>query len=250
MTLDAGFLEIAIRHLQENADVAGVGGTIREMEITNREFLERSLRQEPHMRSGDVDRLNGGALYRREAIVEVGFLSDRNLHAYEEFDLGARLIARNWRLVRLNRHAVAHFAHRLTSYDLLWYRLRSKYAFGSGELVRGAVGNAHWRQVLFGFRELRIWIAVLVWWASMVLCLAVASRNSGALQAAAMVAVLPLIVMTMRKRSVYAGLYAVASWNVYATGMVLGVIRPRTSPLRRIHSVVLRDPGSPLPESA
>jgi len=37
----------------------------------------------------DVECLNGGGLYRRSAIADVGYLSDRNLHAFEEYDLGA-----------------------------------------------------------------------------------------------------------------------------------------------------------------
>ena len=47
--------------------------------------------------------MNGGGLYRRSAIEQTGYLSDRNLHGYEEFDLGIRLRDAGWQLHRLDR---------------------------------------------------------------------------------------------------------------------------------------------------
>ncbi|WP_413243246.1 glycosyltransferase family 2 protein, partial [Pseudomonas ogarae] len=84
----------------------------------------------PENRIGEIDRLNGGGLYRRTAIEQVGYLSDRNLHGYEEFDLGVRLRASGWRLHRLDRSFVRHFGHAINAYALLVRRWKSGYLRG------------------------------------------------------------------------------------------------------------------------
>ncbi len=91
MLLDPDFLPAALAFMDEHPDAAGVSGHVEEMEIANLEFSRRVNRAAPENRTGTVDRMNGGGLYRRKAIAEVGYLSNRNLHGYEEFDLGARL---------------------------------------------------------------------------------------------------------------------------------------------------------------
>ncbi len=91
MILDPDFPSAAMRFLENNPDVAGVTGHVQEMEIDNLEYSRRVQRNAPESRTGTIDRMNGGGLYRRSAIEEVGYISDRNLHGYEEFDLGVRL---------------------------------------------------------------------------------------------------------------------------------------------------------------
>jgi glycosyltransferase involved in cell wall biosynthesis len=90
MELDAGFIKRAIAILDEQKEVAGVGGYIHEMRTDNLELQGRIKRFQRARRKGrlDVDCLNGGGLYRRAAILRVGYFSDRNLHAFEEYDLG------------------------------------------------------------------------------------------------------------------------------------------------------------------
>ena len=75
---------------------AGVTGHVEEMNQTSLEYVRRGRRISPENRIGSIDRMNGGGLYRRKAIEQVGYLSDRNLHGYEEFDLGVRLRAQGW----------------------------------------------------------------------------------------------------------------------------------------------------------
>src|SRR5437868_14430278 len=131
------------------------------------EYRERALRNAPHLSPGEVDRLDGGGLYRRIAIEETGFLSDRNLHSYEEFDLAVRLRALGWKLWRLPVASATHHGHDAAPYSLLMRRWRAKYVCGLGELLRGAVGRKHFRLVLRGLKELRLYAAVLVWWVAL-----------------------------------------------------------------------------------
>ncbi len=249
MQLQAGFLPRALSFLAQHPEVAGVGGRLIERNQSSLEYRERLHRmtyEEPHRVPGAVDRLDGGALYRRRAIAQVGYLSDRNLHSYEEFDLAARLRARGWKLWRLPVDAVSHHGHTTPALRLLWRRWQTGYACGSGELLRAALGRPWGRLVLRDLHELRLYGAVLAGW--IMLAVALLSPLTWT-QRAALVAsllLLPLAGMTVRKRSLTRAVYAVLSWNVQAAGLVRGFARGRRPPQRTIASRVLREPHEDL----
>ncbi len=248
MRLVPGFLEQALAFLAQHPEVAGVGGRVLELNTESLEYRERgerSAKREAHRMPGAVDRLDGGGLYRRRAVEEAGWLTDRNLHSYEEFDLGARLRARGWKLWRLPADAVTHRGHDAPPYQLLLRRWRSRYACGLGELVRGALGRPHLKLVLQGVRELRLYAAVIAWWAVLAsVPLWPADAGARAIAFGAL-ALLPLAGMAVRKRSWSRAAYAVASWNVQAAGLVRGLLASRKPPQARIDSRVLREPGAP-----
>ncbi|HTH77657.1 MAG TPA: glycosyltransferase, partial [Ramlibacter sp.] len=164
MRMEPGFLEQALTFLAQHPEVGGVGGRLIELNTESLEYRERGARNHGHLQPGEVDRLDGGGLYRRIAIEEAGYLSDRNLHAYEEFDLGARLRARGWKLWRLTEPCCSHFGHDIPPYSLLMRRWRSKYVCGIGELLRGAIGRKHFKLVWRDVKELKLYLAVVAWW--------------------------------------------------------------------------------------
>lgn len=244
MQLEAGFLPVALAFLAQHPEVAGVGGRVIERNAASLEYRERQAREctEAHRMAGPVDRLDGGGLYRRVAINECGYLSDRNLHSYEEFDLGVRLRARGWKLWRLTPAAVSHQGHRIPALHLLWRRWVSGYACGAGELLRAALGRPWFRLVLRDLRELRIYGAVWAWWlglAGVAAAPAPAGWRAGALVA---LAAGPLVAMAVRKRSLVRGGYSVLSWCVCAAALARGLLHPRRAPQRPIASRVLREP--------
>lgn len=80
MELNADFLGHAIDFLDHEPLVAGVGGYVREVRVTNLEFEARVRRQrkwQPKDQGIDVGCLVGGGLYRQTAIQQVGYLSDK-----------------------------------------------------------------------------------------------------------------------------------------------------------------------------
>ena len=156
MVLDPAFLDQAIAFLEASPAIGGVGGRVVEMNLENLEFARRMSRGGAEYNAGPVDRLNGGGLYRRDAIASVGYLSDRNLHGYEEFDLGVRLRHAGWGLWRLDTPFAQHFGYRMNAYALLLRRWRSKYLRGTGEVLRAATGKAHFPALLREIRELRL----------------------------------------------------------------------------------------------
>lgn len=246
MRMVPGFLPEALSFLAQHPEAAGVGGRVAELNTESLEYRERGLRAAAHLSPGEVDRLDGGGLYRRRAIEECGYISDRNLHSYEEFDLAARLRARGWKLWRIAVDAVTHYGHDVPPYQLLLRRWRSGYACGAGELVRGAIGQPHMRLVWRGIRELRIYLGVLAWWC-ILLGIALwplpATARVGAFIATA---VAPLLVMAWRKKSFGRAAYSIASWSFAAAGLVRGLLRRQLPSRDRISSRIVHEPPQAL----
>ena len=250
MQLAAGFLPQALQFLRLHPQVAGVGGRLVELNQESLEYRERTLRHAPHLAPGEVDRLDGGGLYRRQAIEDAGFLSDRNLHAYEEFDLAVRLRSRGWQLWRLPVDAVRHRGHDAPPYALLLRRWRAGYTSAMGELLRGALGERHWALVLRDLRELKIYTAVLAWWAVLATVPFWPLAAPAPALAFGLLAVAPFAAMALRKRSFRRGTYSVVSWCFHAAGLVHGLLRARTSPAIPLPSLDPRETARRAPTSS
>ncbi len=225
MEIDREMLVRGVAALQADERLAGVGGNVIERNLTGQEFQVRA--QKAKAFEGDTDRLDCGGLYRMSALREVGYLADRNLHSFEEFDLGARLLARGWKLARIDHPGVYHFGHKTDGYRLLWRRLKSGYAGGLGEIVRGALGRPHLSVVARRLGPLQMACVVIGWWGALLLSLL--TRQWAILAALLLI---PMAFFTWRRRSVRLGLYSYATCNVLAMGLVSGFFRSRTPPDR------------------
>ncbi len=241
MEMVPGFLDEAMRFLREHPEVAGVGGRVVELNTTSLEYLARVERGQAHMEAGEVDRLDMGGLYRRSAVEQARYFSDSNLSSYEEFDLAVRLRGCGWKLWRLGLDGVRHHGHDLPPYRLLVRRWRSRYICGLGQLVRASWGEPHLKLVLTGVRELRIYVAVLMWWTVLLACLLMPMPWSARFTAFASIALTPLFVMTWRKRSAHKALFSLVSWNFNAAGLLRGLFSPQRSARRLIDSVQIRN---------
>lgn len=236
MVLDPHFLAAGIAFLEAHPDHAGVGGRVHEAVTSGIEFelRARSDAEKGSAHAGEVDRLDCGGLYRAEAVRAAGYFADRNLHAFEEFDLGARLRARGWKLARIAVPAVSHHGHAQGGLALMLRRLRSGYAGAPGEVLRAALEQGHWRQVLRDFAQLRFGVAILGWWAALLICTLLPGLGLGfglgwahAGIAALGLLALPVGYFTWRRGSLRLGLYSLATWNLNAIGLLQGVFRPR-----------------------
>lgn len=246
MVLDPDFLPVGIAYLEANPEVAGVGGRVREMETAGEEFQirARATAQRSGWQPGIVDRLDCGGLYRADAIRQVGWFADRNLHAFEEFELGARLQAAGWKLARIDQPAVEHYGHAVGGYKLLLRRLRSGYSGAPGEVLRGALGRPHLGVVLRRMSHIRVGIIVIAWWLALL-----AGVLTGQWLALAGLVLVPLAFLSWRRGSFRLGLYSLAAWNVSALGLVQGLLRGRARPDKRLRARVLADPERPEHES-
>lgn len=242
MRLCDGFLSAAIEFLESNGDIAGVGGIIIEREVENLEYVRRAISSDANRRPGQVAYLACGGVYRREAIAATRYFADRNLHSGEELDLGVRIHALGWKLARLDVPAIEHYGHSGSAFRLLLRRCVNRYLFGTGEILRAALGGGNlWPLLQQVKKELLGLSLVHAWW----LCLAVTlffvrPFPLGALFAA-MLVLLPFAVMSARWRSGGLGCYSVISWNVYALMLWPGLLRRRADPTDWIESAVVRD---------
>ena len=241
MEMLPAFLPQALAFMQAHADVAGVGGQVVEMNTSSLEYVARVERGLGHMQAGSVDRLDMGGLYRRAAVEQAGYFSDRNLHSYEEFDLAMRLHARGWKLWRLDVDSVRHHGHDAPPYQLLVRRWRSRYICGLGEVLRAAWGQSHLGLVLTRVRELRLYVAVLAWWAVLLAVLLVPLPWTARIGVFSCIAAAPLLLMTWRKRSATKAVFSVVSWCFNAAGLVRGLLTPQRPARAAIDSVEIRN---------
>ena len=243
MKLYPGFLAAALRRLESDPTLAGVGGLIVEREAYSLEYVRRAGRDDPDRRPGFVRRLDCGGVYRRASIESIGYFTDRNLHGGEEFDLGARLHAHGWRLARIDHPAIDHFGHAGSAYLLLLRRVLSRVALGAGEGLRAALGREHfWFVLRHQGRAFVLWLAVYAWWFSLVTALFVADTALHMSEELAGLILLPIAIMILRCGSANMGIYAVVAWNVNALCFLPGLLRPRVDPMRWIDSTQI-DPS-------
>lgn len=237
MELDPGFLPAANAALDADPKLGGVAGLVVDRVMTL-EFRRRNQNQSANDGPGLHDHLNGGGLFRMEALRPFGYLTDRNLHACEELDLGLRLSAAGWRLRRLDQPSVYHYGHTTAAFPLLLRRWKTRYLFGNGEILRAKWNTgSRWRVV----RGARLYFAVILWWMALLglLCSALFSPFHAICAAAFAVALLgPVLAQCWRKRSVVMALYSMALINFHTAGMLAGMLTPRVDPKTPIDSIV------------
>jgi glycosyltransferase involved in cell wall biosynthesis len=245
MVLDPGFLPAAIAHLEANPELAAVGGLVREMNVEGHEFQIRAsaVNNDRNWRPGLVDRLDCGGLYRVAAVRQVGHFADRNLHAFEEFELAARLSARGWKLARIDHPAVDHYGHQTEGYRMLWRRLKSGYAGAAGEVLRGALGRPHLPLVLRRLGHIRNSLAVMAWWVMLIACLVAPLPLTARAGAFALLLLTPLALLSWRRGSLGLGIYSLVAWNVGAWSLITGFFRRRTPPAHALGAVTLAVPS-------
>lgn len=227
MQINPQFLPAALELMHLRPQVAGVGGQVLELNSEHMEYRARSENPAAQKRIGEVDRLDGGGLYRRSAIESVGYLSDRNLHSYEELDLGLRLRAQGWSLWRLPLAAVSHQGHQIPPYRLLMRRWNSGYILGIGELLRASWRSPQRLRAVLGLHEMRLYLGLLLGWLLAALWLLLPIALAFKLMVAAAVPALILIAISWRKYSLERGLYALVAWHVNSAGLLRGLLRRR-----------------------
>jgi len=224
MVLKPGFLSEAIAYLRAHPECAGVGGRVCEADTSSIEFEMRARLNDAQASSagGEVDRLDCGGLYRAEAIRSVGHFADRNLHAFEEFELAARLRAKGWKLARIPVDSVDHFGHAVEGPRLLLRRVATGYAGGAGEAVRAAIGRPHLSYVIRDFSQLRFGLAMWAWWLVLLTTLA-----EGQWAAFLLFLAVPVAYLAWRRGGLRLGAYSLVTWNVTAIGLAQGLLRRR-----------------------
>jgi len=230
------FLVKAVAFLDTHPEIAGVGGQVVEMNTESLEYISRNERASGHMQAGQVDRLDMGGLYRRTAVKQTGYFSNKNLHSYEEYDLGVRLRAAGWQLYRLPIESVNHYGHDAPAYELLTKRWKSGYICGLGEVVRAAFGKPHLRMVLGEVRELKIYLATIIWWLLLFAILLSPLNTIAKLLLFAACLSAPFALMSLKKKNLAKAVFSIVSWSFNAAGLLRGLFRNQKNPQDSIDS--------------
>ena len=140
MVLQPGFLSAALNYLESNPDVAGVAGKVLDTSIKTLDDKRRASMATAQQQILEVPDLGGGGLYRRKAIESVGYLAHRWLPACEEAELGARLRASGWHLIRLPNIAVLHTGYSESNFQMLHRLWRNRRMHADGIIFERPLG--------------------------------------------------------------------------------------------------------------
>lgn len=240
MRMISGFLPRAMAFLAQHPEAAGVAG--RMVDIDAEEPVGREPARSRPTGAAKADRLEGGALFRRRAIQESGYLSDRNLHSLEEFDLAVRMRALGWKLWRIPVDAASRDDQAVAPGKQLLRRWRSGAVCGVGELLRAAVARPRLRLVLRGNPELRSSLHTLAWWCLMLSVQWWPLPAPARIGCFAALAVLPWLLLLATTRSPSAAFYTLLASCVNAAGLLRGLLHRPRPPREPIASRVLQEP--------
>lgn len=238
MELDPDFLTIAVEYLDGHSRTAGVTGRIEETGEERGERTGLPIIVRP-LRIGGVGSMEGGGVYRRRAIEMVGYLTDRNLHSYVDFDLGLRLRAAGWKLHRLDRRFVGHRGRGRSRASHLLGQWHSGAMMGLGELLRAALRRGRAPALLRQLPELWLSLAAWIWFVAILGVLALAPQ--GALEFATASLVAAVLMATLRSGSLTSGFNTVASGLLRAAALPFGFFARRRNPAEWVESRVLGD---------
>ncbi|MCG8053249.1 MAG: glycosyltransferase [Candidatus Thiodiazotropha endolucinida] len=242
MEINLDFVNTAISMLEKDISVVGIGGIINEMNINNAEFRGRVKRNVGHLKPGNVDRLNGGGIFRKKDIDTIGYFTNRNLHAYEEYELALRIRQINKKLIRLDKVSVNHYGHTDSSINLLFKRWNSRYTWGGGELIKQTWSHTYFLDVLRDLKIYRNSLVILVW-LSLLIILSYLSISVDLMYMYVLIIMLllPLITLSVKRRSVYDGLIGLFSLIMTTVGIIAGLFFSKNiQPIKDIKVVMIK----------
>ncbi|HBR6975538.1 TPA: glycosyl transferase, partial [Klebsiella aerogenes] len=228
MELEPGFLDTAVEFLETHPEYAGVAGSVEMDDASNYEFKSRKQRLHLIYPQGDTDHLGGGGLYRREAIEKIGYLTNLNLHGYEEAELGIRLQAAGYKLHRLAAPYFSHASYTMPTFKMLAYRWKNGFLWAPGELLRNCWGKAHFPAALRIVRnELLFTLYLLV----LLICLL---TFNGKVIAIALLPLLAFIALkAIKNKSLRDGVQSAINLSLFSAGLLRGVINSVRDPMKR-----------------
>lgn len=242
MELEPGFIVRALNYLEQNPKVAGVGGRLIDQQINTLADQRRveqysAIQEVKHMPS-----LGGGGLYRRSAIEAVGYLAHRWLPACEEAELGARLIASGWHIVRLPYPSVKHTGHDETTWQMITRLWRNRRLHAYGIFLRTAIGKPwYWRAAKTAWP---VFITPVIYFLVSIGALFLAAMGVGILvglfACGLVLWTVILVLMTTRKKNLYEAFLAIVAWHFSTAAAFIGFFKKVGNPLDPISARVLK----------
>jgi GT2 family glycosyltransferase len=240
MVCEPGFIDEALNYLDTHPGVAGVAGDMVELghgsyEFNNRRRLfEQFAQGEWH---GEKPWLDGGGIYRRSALQDVGYITNRNLHAYEEKELGLRLGVAGWRLVRIPLLAVHHHGHQDPTMFMLLRRWNTKYVNGGGDFLRASIGTPYFMSAV---QELAQFLVIGVVLILTFIAFLLAFWTKVPLLIMVFCVTVFFLMSLARKRGFEAAIFNMLYLSFWSVGVIRGLICPQINPASEIPYIVLK----------
>lgn len=226
-----GWLASAIGYLRSNPKVAGITGDRLFVPESCPDGLNAGGAKKPVLgATNEVPFLSGlASLYRKHALDQAGGFNPY-LFSDEEPELGIRLRANGYGLVRSEGYAGVHYGDEPTEISTILRRRKRRLYHGNGQCLR-----FHWRSRLLWFylKERGFWIAPGVAILSTIMLLA--ATYNGSLVAARSLAVflaggVGLMALLISKRGLYKTAFSVVLRLAILEGVIRGSFLPVRSP--------------------
>ncbi len=241
MELEQDFILEAIKIMDSRPELGGIAGIVSEYGGGNYEFEARKKISQLWAEAGEKEWLDMGGLYRREAIESVGYLTNKNLHACEEQELGIRLMSKGWKIERIDLPSVRHYGHTDSTATLMFRRWKSKYIDGPGELMRHSVGKPYFGIVAKSNIKLIFMSLLFIGYILSILMI------PWTLWPFILISVLFIsfyIVLVIRKKDFREAFISFVLWPIRTAGFMRGVLRRSGSPKKRIESNIVSGSSS------
>ena len=239
MELDVEFLPQALQLMDADTRLGGIGGVVEEDSEASYQFRGRKRRAK-EAAPRNCEWLDMGGLYRRLALQDVEYFSNRNLHAYEEMELGLRLCAAGWTLRRIDARGVTHHGRPESTWPLLVRRWRSRYLDGAGELLRASVGRPYFYRAAQTQQHLFVGLAL---WAALIASLVLLPQSPWPLVAVLAAFGVLIAARTRRAGNLADAILGQVVWQVTSLAMLRGLFSRPRRPTDPVDYVVLSEPS-------
>lgn len=214
MVLNEQFIEKALESIKD--DIAGVGGIIEDAHENN---IISKMANKRKSKQGFVNHIPGIAVYSRQSLESVGYMANPHLHSNEEAELGYRLIAAGYKLIRLPIVAVKHYRDDKPAFEILKDKWKNRYLQGGGEVLRSRIGN---KDFWMHLQAQKLYVATILVWMLIIITLIIDIRSIIITSA---IIILFYIFLSIKKRGLSNGAYSLLAWNMTAIQIIAGFIR-------------------------
>jgi glycosyltransferase involved in cell wall biosynthesis len=241
MTVCDGFLDYALKFLDENTEIAGVGGKLLDTQILSAEDQRRADSYQKLQKLEFVSHLGGGGVYRKASIESVRYFSHRGLKAFEEAELGLRLGCKGLKLVRTNKDAVLHTGHSESGVQRLKRQWKNGRLAAHGTFIRGAL-RQQWRfqcfkQMWFVFAPLLINFLIISFIVISSVFVDITVTHSIVFFISSWLGI--LLLLTIKRGKLNVAAFSIITWHVAFVAAILSFREKVRSPYSKIESCEL-----------
>jgi cellulose synthase/poly-beta-1,6-N-acetylglucosamine synthase-like glycosyltransferase len=223
-TINPQWVQAAVSLLDEQPDVAGVGGKLREVYYRNGLPISEN---EDFFRMGstieDAYQLGGNAIYRRAALDAVGSFNPWVV-SHEEAELAERLRRAGYRLVRIPVTVGTHHTGPRDAWGECLQRFRSGLMVGYGQVLRLSLNTPLFWEHARQLNRYVLWLGFLAFGVAAAISSAITGNGLYLVSWTALAAMI-VGILVARAGGVRMPLAVLAEWTLAAPAIVWGFVQ-------------------------